>query len=483
MKKLALAFLLVLGLVALYVFVSGGGGVPVTVARVERGSVSENLDEDGLVKSDLEADLAPRIQGRLARVLVKTGQRVRRGELLASLDQADLEAAVAAAQANERAAAAGLEQALARVELDRGTVAAEQAQSAAALDVAAANLSKVEEGPRRQEIATARAQLRSARASEEEAKANLARSRQLFDQGYVSAQQVDASRTALGSASAARAQAENQLSVLQEGSRSQETAAARGELLRSEAQMQGAAARQSQVAVAEREVAAAQARLESSRATLEQARANLAMTEIRAPEEGEIVLEELESGEVVGPTNRFARLIDPSRIWIEMLLDENDRGRVEVGQKVLVTTDAYPGVEFDGSLERIEPMAQLKRQLRGTPTQDEDRVFRSRVKLRSASVEGARLYPGMSVFAEVVLRQLEGVLFVPREALVSREGKWVVLVVEGARVAERVVKTGSRDAQRVEVLEGLREGDQVVLNPGNLRDGARITVKPEAPRT
>lgn len=477
MKKLALVVLLGLVLAAIYAFVSGGGGTPVSVARVERGAVSENLDEDGLVKSDLEVELAPRIQGRLARVLVKSGQKVRQGELLASLDEADLEAAVAAAQANERAASAALEQALARVELDRGTVAAELAQSEAAREVAAANLSRVEEGPRRQEIATARAQVRSARAAEEEARANLARSQQLFDQGFISAQQLDASRTAMGSASAARAQAENQLSTLVEGSRVQETAAARGELQRSEAQVRGAAARQGQVVVSERDVVAAQARLDSARAALAQARANLAMTDIRAPEDGEIVLEELEPGEVVGPTNRFARLIDPSRVWIEMLLDENDRGKVDVGQKVVVTTDAYPGVEFEGSLERIEPLAQLKRQLRGTPTQDEDRVFRSRVRLRSANADKARLYPGMSVFAEVVLRELEGVLFVPREALVSREGKWVVLLVEGSRVSERVIKTGSRDARRVEVLEGLREGDQVVLNPGNLKAGARISIK------
>lgn len=478
MRKVALVLLLGLVLAALYFFVRGGAGEPVSVAAVERGAVSENLDEDGLVKSELEADLAPRIQGRLGRLLVKSGQQVRRGQLLAQLDQDDLQAAVDAAVANQRAAEAGLEQARARAALEREAAAAELSQSEAGRQVAAANLSRIQEGPRHQEIATARAQLAAAEASEREARANLARSQQLFDQGYVSAQQVDASRTALGTASANRQQARNQLSTLLEGSRSQETDAARGELSRSQAQVEAARARQHSVAAAEEEVSASLARLESSRASLEQARANRGMADLRAPANGEILLEEIEPGEVLGPNTRLGRLIDPDHVWVEMLLDENDRGKVAVGQAVVITTDAYPGVEFQGQVESIESLAQLKRQLRGTPTQDEDRVFRSRIRLEQARQEGGRLYPGMSVFAEVVLRRLEGVLSVPREALVSREGKWVVLLVEGGRAVERVVKTGSRDANRVEVVEGLREGDRVVLNPGNLRDGVRVTVRP-----
>ena len=247
MKRLGLVLLLGLVLAAVYFFVRGGSGVEVTTAAVERGSVSENLDEDGIVKSDLEAELAPRIQGRLARVLVKTGQHVRKGQLLASLEQADLEAAVAAARANEQAAAATVEQARAQAELQRGTLAAELSQSQAARDVAAANLSKVEEGARPQDRLTARRRYEAARASEEEARANYKRNKQLFEQGYVSAQQVEATRTALGTATANRQAALAELSSLD--ARRQDLAASRGELERAVASEQGAAARQGQVTV------------------------------------------------------------------------------------------------------------------------------------------------------------------------------------------------------------------------------------------
>lgn len=477
MRALALILLGLLVLTAVFFFVSGSEAVEVTAGRVERGSVSDKLDEDGLVKSGVEAALAPRTQGRLARVLVKTGERVRVGQLVAELESDDLKAALRVAEANEQAAAAAVEQARARLQAEHRAVAAELTGSQAARQVASANLDRLENGSRPQELATARAQLASAEAAERESRANLARTRQLFEQGYVSAQQLDAARTALSASEAGREQARQQLSLLREGARREERQAARGELARAGAQVEGARARQSQLAVLEGEVSSSQARLEAATASVAQARAQLAQAEVRAPGAGEIVLEDLQPGESVGPTVPVARLVDPDRIWIEVLLDENDRGKVSPGQSVVVTTDAYPEVEFAGKLKSIDALAQLKRELRGTPTQDEDRVFRARVELTSPEVKGSQLYPGMSVFAEVVLRKLENVLFVPREALVSREGKWVVLLVDGSRARERVVKTGSRDASRVEILEGLSEGETVVLNPGNLRDGARLRLK------
>ncbi len=478
MRALALILLGLLVLTAVFFFVSGSEAVEVTACRVERGSVSDKLDEDGLVKSGVEAALSPRVQGRLARLLARTGERVEAGQLVAELESDDLKAALRVAQANEQAAAAALEQARARLAAEQRAVAAELTGSQAAREVASANLDRLENGSRPQELSTARAQLTSAEAAERESRANLTRSQQLFEQGYVSAQQVDAARTALSASQASREQARQHLSLLREGARQEERQAARGELARAGAQVEGARARQGQLAVMEGEVAASSARLEAASASVAQARAQLAQTEVRAPGAGEIVLEDVQPGESVGPTVPVARLVDPDRIWVEVLLDENDRGKVSPGQSVLVTTDAYPEVEFAGKLKSIDALAQLKRELRGTPTQDEDRVFRARIELASSEGNTSQLFPGMSVFAEVVLRKLENVLFVPREALVSREGKWVVLAVDGSRAHQRVVKTGSRDASRVEIVEGLSEGDQVVLNPGNLRDGARLRLKP-----
>jgi multidrug efflux pump subunit AcrA (membrane-fusion protein) len=66
------------------------------------------------------------------------------------------------------------------------------------------------------------------------------------------------------------------------------------------------------------------------------------------------------------------------------------------------------------------------------------------------------------------------VLTVPRLALANRLADWVVFVVEGGRAHQRKVTVGQRDANRVEIVAGVQQGQQVVVNPGTLADGAPI---------
>lgn len=445
--------------------------VAVSLARVERGTVLESLDEDGLVRSDVEADLAAPASGRLERFLVRTGDRVRAGQPVAIVEQGNQQAAVDRAQAEVRAAQTALEQAARRAAAEDAAAAAEVRSSQAATDAAAARLRTVQEGSRRQEVATAEAALEQARATWDEARSALRRAQRLLDEGYIPPAEVEAAQAREASARATRDQAASRLSLAREGARASEVEAAQAEHERALAGQEGAQARVLQAEAAAREVEAAEARVQAARANLEGARAGLSQTEVRAPRAGVITLEEVEPGETVGPQTRLARVVDPSRIWVEILVDENDRGKVKPGQEVQLLSDAWPDRPAKGRLAALDAYAQLKRTLRGTPTQDEDRVFRARVDLEPG---GPPLHPGMSVFAEVILRRLEGVLFVPREAVVTREGRWLVFVARNGRAEERVLDVGVRDVERVEVRKGVSEGEEVVLNPGTLQDGARL---------
>lgn len=443
----------------------------VHVAPVERGTVLESLDEDGLVRSDVEADLAAPAGGRLERFLVRTGDRVRAGQLVALVEQGSQRAAVERARAEVRAAEVARTQALQRSQAEDASAAAEIRAARAAAEAAAARWETVREGSRPQEVEASEAALAQARAAWVEALAARRRAERLLREGYIPPAEAEAAVAREASARATRDGAASRLSLAREGARTSELEAARAERDRALAGQDAAAARELQARATARELQAAEARLQAARAALEGARAGLSQTEVRSPRAGLITLEDVEPGETVGPQTHLARVVDPGRVWVEILVDENDRGKVEVGQAVDLLSDAWPDRRCRGRLASVDAYAQLKRLLRGTPTQDEDRVFRARVELEPG---GPPLLPGMSVFAEVILRRLEGVLYVPRDAVVTREGRWLVFAVRNGRAEERELEVGVRDVARVEVRRGVSEGEQVIMNPGTLRDGERV---------
>ena len=76
---------------------------------------------------------------------------------------------------------------------------------------------------------------------------------------------------------------------------------------------------------------------------------------------------------------------------------------------------------------------------------------------------------------------MPSVLSVPRQACINREGQWIVFRLRGDRLERCRLELGEKGTAQVEVLKGLSEGDRVVLNPGTLKEGARVRVT-QAPR-
>jgi RND family efflux transporter MFP subunit len=88
------------------------------------------------------------------------------------------------------------------------------------------------------------------------------------------------------------------------------------------------------------------------------------------------------------------------------------------------------------------------------------------------------LRPGTFAKAEIVVGASQPVVMVPTSAIVTFAGLEKVIVVEDGKTVERRVQTGRRDAARVEVTEGLKPGEPVVVRPGNLVGGQPVTVTP-----
>lgn len=179
---------------------------------------------------------------------------------------------------------------------------------------------------------------------------------------------------------------------------------------------------------------------------------------ILSPMDGVVLRRDGEIGEIAEVGQVLFRVGVPTPLQVVAEVNEEDIPRVEVGQTVLLRTDAFPDRKLTGKVREITPMGDI-----GAKT------FRIKIGLP----DDTPLKPGMSVEANIVAREKLDALLIPADAVQDN----AVFVIEDDRARERAVKLGIRGTRTVEVLTGLNEGERVVSPaPLELRDGARIRV-------
>jgi multidrug resistance efflux pump len=327
--------------------------------------------------------------GTVAEVLVEEGDVIEEGQLLARLDAVQQEAAVAQAEAGLRRAQARVDELKAgprpqeieaakaaiegaQAQLDRilqGVKPEEVAAAEASLGVAKASLQKVLEGASEQSLIAARADLANAEAQLQQAQAAYDRVKSEKDitarPESLALQQAthayEAAKARLndlkkGATSAdvaiARAQvkqAQAQIDALEAPAQSADIAAAQAEIRRAEAQLAllEAGVRPETIAAAEADVTAAQA-------ALDQAETALADMEMHALLAGTVTDVQIEVGDQVGPGQTLVVIAALDQFYVRTIdLVELDVARVNVGQPVVVTVDAFPEREFEGGVHEI----------------------------------------------------------------------------------------------------------------------------------
>ena len=221
-----------------------------------------------------------------------------------------------------------------------------------------------------------------------------------------------------------------------------------------------------QISTQESQVRLAQAQVETYRAALTLARTNLANTRLLAPFAGYVAQRNLDQGAAVsaqssGTTNTSVGIIvlqDIKSVKIQLEVPERDIGRVKVGGPVRVTADPYKGELFAGS---IAPRS---------------RTMGVEVEIPNPD---ARLKPGMFARVEAVVETRTGVLSVPMETLRVGEGPPLVMVVRNGVVETVPVQLGAADAKGIEIVKGLGEREQVILQGKDLvRQGQKVRTTP-----
>ncbi len=305
-------FLYLLGAVAAIALV-------IYVTTTPRGKALELI---GVVDGN-DVVISPQITGRLVKLYVDEGSVVKPGELIAELNPAELEAAVASQQANIRTLAS-------RVVQNEHSRTWTDEQTRAQLEQAAASFT------------ASRAQLKQAQANLWRDRLDYERSQSLFESGVLSAQDRDHAKAAFDASEA-------QVKSLEDQVKAQEAALA------------VAQANRKQVAVQESQLIASRAQLAQARADTEQAETRLGYTRIESPIGGIVSVRVAKQGEVVAAGAPIVVVVDVDHLWVRADVEETDIDRIHFGQRLPVRlpsgetiegTVTFKGVEGDFATQR-----------------------------------------------------------------------------------------------------------------------------------
>jgi multidrug resistance efflux pump len=351
---------------------------------------TEPFKVSGFIEAD-EIRVGSRVGGRVDRVQAEEGQTVKRGALLVELAPYDL---------RERRDQAAAELAARRADLKRleeGFRKEDIAQAEARLKQLEARRDKLVAGNRPQDIDAGKSRLQLAQAQLERAKQDYQRVKPLFEKGVRTRDDFDRATEELSVNEAQTAVRQAELNLLIEGTREEEKREAAEAVAEATAALALAKAgyRQEERDAAKSAVDAASAALAVIERQIEELR-------VAAPVDGVIEAVELQPGDLVGANAPVLSILDTSRLWVRAYVPEN-RMIVRPEQQVFVTVDSFPGRRFKGHVSFISRQAEFTPGNVQTPEERSKQVFRIKVQLDEGRQE---LRAGMA--ADVWLESPDG---------------------------------------------------------------------------
>jgi HlyD family secretion protein len=377
-------------LVAVIAVVAHGSGAkidPSRIAKVTHEDIAKSVVATGKVTPITEVELKSKASGIVTKLYADANSNVKKGQLLAQLDQQEILAEVAAQKANLQAAEASVGTTKASIAQDRVTASAP-------------DLPLYKEAYDRQ--------------------------LEMQKEGVVSQQSLDDSNRAYQAALNKRDQAQAQIGVDQ------------------------AKLRQSEAQVAQ------------ARASLDQLDEQLSYTTIVSPIDGEVLSRDVQIGDavssilVLGSTaTQVMTLGDTHQVYVKGKVDESDIGHVYLGQPARIKVESFKDKTFIGKVTKIVPLGVEK---------DNVTTFEVWVSIDNP---GGELKANMTANAEIILSEHKGVLTVPEQALIYDNSGKAFVEIPDSKAKEgkkRVsVQAGISNGTRTEIVSGVKQGDEVVL--------------------
>jgi len=347
-----------------------------------------------------EVDIAFKTAGRLVTLAVDEGDRVKKGALIARLDQEELQQRRESAAASLESARSRLTQSGTAIEYQRQQTEAQLSRSRAELDQAEAVLRELQSGSRHQEIESAKAALARAKAEQQRAQADWERAQSLYKDKDISTARYDEAKAYFESAQAQLKQAAEQFDLVQEGPRKEDIDAARAQVERAKANVRLAEAARLELKRLQEEELARKADTRQATAQLDVQETLLKNAEVTAPMDGVVLVKSAEPGEVLAAGTTVVTLGNLAKPWLRAYINEQDLGRVKLGTAVKVTTDSFPGKTYTGRISFIASDAEFTPKQIQTQEERVKLVYRIKIDVDNPAGE---LKSNMPADAEIPL--------------------------------------------------------------------------------
>ncbi|MEH2090817.1 efflux RND transporter periplasmic adaptor subunit [Nostoc sp.] len=446
---------LVVGTITTYTLVNQGTNkedIAQLTVPVAAQTVTLRITASGKVVPVQSVNISPKNPGVLSRLYVEQGDRIQQGQILARMDSAGIEAQRSQYRANLAQSQAQLAQALA------GSRPQEIAQARARLAQSQAQLAAAKAGNRPQEIAQSQSQVDAAQARVNYTSEQVKRYEYLYKEGAEKKQLLDQAISDDKSARANLEEAKKRFSLVQSGTRSEEI------------DQRQAAVNEARAALVlledgtrSEEIAQRQAAVASAEAQLKGVQVQLEDTIIRAPLSGIVTQKYAEPGAFVTPTtsaSTSASATSSSIVAVARGLEilaqvpEADLGRIKQRQQVEIVADAYPDQVFKGHVRLIAPEAVVEQGVTS---------FQVRVALDTGI---DKLRSGLNVDLTFLGDRVNNALVLPTVSIVTEKGKTGVLVPDAKNKPQfREVTVGAQIQNQTQILEGVKEGDRIFVNP------------------
>lgn len=433
------------------------------------GDIAVEVRETGTIQPVDKVDVRSKVAGRLLSLPITEGQRVRAGQLIATVDRTLLDPQIAQTRAQLEQAQARLQQAQAGYRLQVVQSRMAVAQATASLETAQAQMAAVSAGARPQELAAQREAVRRAQITLDDSLNTQRRKRSLVAKGFLAQAEADAADVAVDTARSNLAAARQALSLTEAGARAEDVNSARAQVNAARVQLAAARANALQDAVRKSDVAQASASVRQIAGNLSQLMVQVADTRIVAPASGIVLKKYRQAGEIVqsattglSDTHSIVATLG-SRLEVQVGINEVDVAKVKKGAPATIRVDAVPGVTFAGRVAEIAPASTSSFPDAGGGGGGAAGISKFLVRTAFPRFD-PRLRPGMSAGVTILSARRKGVVVVPLAALSFTEdrGSVQVLRADGSRETRAVV-LGLRSDTEAEVIRGLRAGEKVIV--------------------